>query len=118
MLARIFFQKDIPSLSDARLQSTENALRLSMYWKDRIDRGRLFFRCIDGEFHAVPATRDDSDALAEERQSNGLQGPTILELHGGISARKYPRLSSQLAWVHQVITETWWETGELFKAIL
>ncbi|KIM30638.1 hypothetical protein M408DRAFT_328178 [Serendipita vermifera MAFF 305830] len=82
-----------------------------MYWKDRLDRGRLVFRSIESDFYVIPISRDDSDTLAEERRSNRLEGPNILEVHGGISSRTYPRLSPQLAWVHQVITRTWQETG-------
>ncbi|KIM31241.1 hypothetical protein M408DRAFT_327508 [Serendipita vermifera MAFF 305830] len=111
ILARVFFQAEVPSLSDVQLQSTENALRLSMYWKDRLDRGRLVFLCIDGDFHAIPVSRDDSDTLAEERRSNGLKGPTILDIHGNTPCCTHPRLSPQLAWVHRVITKTWLETG-------
>ncbi|KIM31238.1 hypothetical protein M408DRAFT_327501 [Serendipita vermifera MAFF 305830] len=63
------------------------------------------------QFYVIPISREDSDTLADERRSNGLEGPTILEVHGGISSRTYPRLSPQLAWIHQVITTTWQETG-------
>jgi hypothetical protein len=131
VLARVFFQTDLPSLSDAQLQSTGNALMLSVYWKDRLEKGRLFFRYIDGDvrsirvlliradqwsqFHAIAVCRDDSDALAEERQANGLEGPTMLELHGGDDARLYPPLNPQIAWVHRVITTTWLETGNVFR---
>jgi hypothetical protein len=115
VLASVFFQTDLPSLSDAQLQSPGNALMLSVYWKDRLDKGRLFFRCIDGDFHAIAVCRDDSDALAEERQANGLEGPTMLELHGEVDARLYPPLNSQIAWVHRVITTTWLETGNVLR---
>jgi hypothetical protein len=129
VLARIFFQTDLPSLSDAQLQSTGNALMLSVYWKDRLDKGRLFFRSIDGDvrsirdlsiqtdqwsqFHAIAVCRDDSDALAEERQENGLEGPTLLDLHGEVDAHLYQPLNPQIAWVHRVITTTWLETGNV-----
>ncbi|KIM21525.1 hypothetical protein M408DRAFT_333394, partial [Serendipita vermifera MAFF 305830] len=110
-LARVFFQAEIPSLNEDRLDSSENALLLSMYWKDRLDKGLLVFVCFDGDFHAVPISRHDSDDLAEERQSNRLQGPTMLELHNGPCADMYPELNPHLAWIHQVITMTWLETG-------
>jgi len=66
------------------------------------------------QLHAIPVSGDDSDTLADERRSNGLRGPTILELHRGISARLYPALNPQLVWVHQVITKTWLDTGKVF----
>jgi hypothetical protein len=67
------------------------------------------------QFHAIAVCRDDSDALAEERQENGLEGPTMLDLHGGPGAHFYPPLDPQIAWVHRVITTTWLETGKVFQ---
>jgi hypothetical protein len=49
-------------LGDAQLQSTENALMLSMYWKDRLDRGRLFFRYIEGE-ERCPSSKGPHDPI-------------------------------------------------------
>lgn len=52
-LARVFFQAEIPSLNEDRLDSSENALLLSMYWKDRLDKGLLVFVCFDGDVRTV-----------------------------------------------------------------
>jgi len=52
-LACVFFQEKTPSLNDAQLFSTENGLLLSMFWRDRLDRGGLFFRCIENEVRSA-----------------------------------------------------------------
>ncbi|PVG01911.1 hypothetical protein CPB86DRAFT_780784, partial [Serendipita vermifera] len=110
-LAEVFFQEDMSFLTSNKLQSTENTMMLSMFWKDRLDTGSLVFESIGNEFHAVPWRRRDSDGLAHERRLNGLCGPTLLEIHGGENVNDHPRLDSKLVGLHRKITQTWQMTG-------
>jgi hypothetical protein len=53
VLARVFFQEEIPTLSDEQLRSPENAAMLSMHWMDRLDKGQLIFKYVGEEVRSL-----------------------------------------------------------------
>ncbi|CCA73537.1 hypothetical protein PIIN_07490 [Serendipita indica DSM 11827] len=111
-LARAFFDNDLPCIEDPVLRSTENAMLVTCFWKDRLDSGFLTFNSIDKELHATPMSMSDSDLLDEERRLNGVQGPTLLQLCGGVC--QYPKpVNQELAKVHHTIIGVLRETGLL-----
>lgn len=77
----------------------------------KIQRGLLTIISLDGQLHAIPHSRDDSDILAQERRANGLSGQSLVELCEGSAPQDYPCVHPQLAWLHRVLIETWHDTG-------